>query len=68
MTTNEARIHALNARALALSAEVLMMQSHDQHAVVRGTGPYDEALYKQCVDALYAVENDIHAVIVEGYL
>jgi hypothetical protein len=68
MNTSEAKIHALNARSRALSAEIVMMQIHDINELANDRGPYTQDAYQSIVNQLYQVEQDIYAVIREGWL
>jgi hypothetical protein len=66
MNTSEAKIHALNARAL--SAEIDMMKIHDLNEIANDRGPHTSDAYQGSIDALYQVEQDIYAVIRDGWL
>jgi hypothetical protein len=68
LNTSEAKILALVQRAKALSAEIDMMKIHDQYAMMIGEGINTKESYQYCVDGLYRVEQDIYAVIGEGWL
>jgi hypothetical protein len=68
MNSSEAKIHALNARAHALSAEIDMMKIHDLNEIANDRGIYTKEAYQDSIDKLYQVEQDIYGVISEGWL
>jgi hypothetical protein len=68
MNSSEARIHAYNARARALSAEIDMMKVHDLSALARGDGVYAKEVYQSVVSELFAIEQGILETIKKGWL
>lgn len=68
MNPSEAKIHALNARARALSAEIDLMKAHDAANDRMYATKHTVSDYKAIADAIYGVEQEIYGVIAEGWL